>query len=426
MEKKLTRRELLKTSFAAATAFTIVPRHVLGGPGYTPPSEQITRAIIGTGGMGRGHIGYDIGPLVAMCDVDSNHLNMAVQMAKERGYGDVKTYKDWREVIALKDVDLVHLPVPPHWHGAMGIAAANAGKDIWGEKPMTRTIGEGLKLVEAVQRNNRMFRVNTWWRFRDDFMAMRAPVKMAKKLIMHGLLGSPVKVYLGEVHEFQWKTFLWSGNPTLGEQPVPKELDWDMWLGPAPYKPYHADRVHMKFRGYWDYDGGGLGDQAQHYVDPVQYALGKDHTSPVEIEADCHEQHPDAVQPFRKVWLRYADGDEIIIDAQMGDPKSPIFSGPKGAIYQNMRCDVPDWEKKLAALPDPEPQNTDWKECIRNRQPFALNEQVAHRSCTMINLAKIAMQTGRKLRFDPDKYRFIDDEQANLYIDQPMRAPWSI
>ncbi|MGI8905974.1 MAG: Gfo/Idh/MocA family oxidoreductase [Candidatus Sumerlaeaceae bacterium] len=433
MEKKLTRRELLKTGLAAAAGFTIVPRHVLGGPGYTPPSEQITRAIIGTGGMGRGHISYDIGPLLAVCDTDQNHLNLAMEMAAEKGYQNVKPYRDFREILERRDIDLVHIPVPPHWHAAIGIAAANSGKDIWGEKPMTRTIGEGLKLVDAVQRNQRLFRVNTWWRFKDNYIGLGAPIKTVKKMIMNDMLGHPIKVYLGEIHDFEWKTYMWSGIPGLPEQPVPPELDYDMWLGPAPYKPYHVDRVHMKFRGYWDYDGGGLGDQAQHYVDPVQYALGKDDTSPVEAEADCFEQHPDAVQPFRKVWMRYADGCEVTIDAQMGDPMTPMFAGPKGNIWpgrpgvdSSLRCDIPDWEKKLAQLPDPEPMNTDWKECIRNRQIFALNEQVAHRSCTMINLGKIALQTGRRLRFDPDKYRFIDDEQANALIDQPMRAPWQI
>lgn len=376
--------------------------------------------------MGRGHIGYDMGPLLAVCDVDQNHLNLALKMAGERGMTGVKGYRDFREVLERRDIDLVHIPTPPHWHAVMGIAAANSGKDIWGEKPFSRTIGEGLKLKEAIQRNSRIFRVNTYWRYERDFFGLGHPIKTVKKMIMHGMLGSPVKVYLGEIHGFEWKTFMWSGVPGLPEQPVPKELDYDMWLGPAPYKPYHADRVHMKFRGFWDYDGGGLGDQAQHFLDPVQYALGKDNTSPVEVEADAYQQHPEAVQPFRKVWMRYADGTEVTIDATVGDPETPIFSGPKGSLFRDRRCDIDGWETQLASLPDPEPLNSDFKQCLRNRQPFCTNEEVSHRTCTMINLAKIAIQTGRRLRFDPDKYRFIDDEQANLLIEQPMRSPWHV
>lgn len=424
-ESKVSRRDMLKAT-AAALSFTIVPRHVLGGPGYTPPSEQITRAIIGTGGMGRGHINYDMGPLLALCDVDSNHLQLAVSQAAAKGYTSVDTYTDWRDVIARKDIDLVHLPTPPHWHAVMGIAAANAGKDIWGEKPMSRTIAEGIALKDAIDRNKRIFRVNTYWRYERQFFGLELPVKTVRKMIMHGMLGWPVKAYLGEVHGFEWKTFQWSGDPTLKEEAVPKELDYDMWLGPAPYKPYNSQRVHMKFRGYWDYDGGGLGDQAQHFVDPVQYALGKDDTSPVEVVADAHEQHPYAVQPFRNVRLKYADGCEIVIDAEVHDEDTPMFEGPEGKLLSRGRCTIPDWEKKLAQLPDPEPQNDDFKACILNRQKFCLNEQVSHRACTLINLAKAAVRTGRRLRFDPDNYRFIDDEQANMLISEPMRAPWSL
>lgn len=425
-QKKLSRRDLLKATAATALGFTIVPRHVLGGPGYTPPSEQITRGIIGTGGMGRGHINYDLGPLLAVCDVDLNHLDYARRLALNKGYKDVKAYQDWREVIARTDIDLLHIPTPPHWHAVMGIAAANAGKDIWGEKPMSRTIGEGLKLADAIKRNNRIFRVNTYWRYERVFFGLGAPIKTIRKMIMHGMLGSPVRAYLGEVHGFEWKTFDWSGDPSLGEEPVPDHLDYDMWLGPAPFKPYHSKRVHMNFRGYWDYDGGGLGDQAQHFVDPVQYALGKDDTSPVEVWADAHEQHPYAVRPFRNVTLRYADGCEIVIDAERNDPDTPMFEGPNGKVLSNMRCTIPDWERTLADLPDPEPQNDDFKQCLLNRQPFCLNEQVSHRACTIINLAKAAIRTGRKLKFDPETYRFIDDPQANLLIDEPMRAPWNL
>lgn len=425
-DKTISRRDLLKAGAAAALGITIVPRHVLGGPGYTPPSEQITRAIIGCGGMGRNHISYNLGPLLALCDVDSKHLKLGMDRAEREGHQNVMATKDWREIIARKDIDLVHLPVPPHWHGVMGVAAAKAGKDIWGEKPMTRTIGDGLILRDAIHNNGRIFRVNTYWRYERTFFGLSAPIKQIRKMIMHGMLGWPVKAYLGEVHGFEWKTYAWAGSTDLKEEPVPAELDYDMWLGPAPYKPYNHDRVHMRFRGYWDYDGGGLGDQAQHFVDPIQYALGKDDTSPVSVVADAYESHPDAVQPFRNVVLRYADGCEIKIDAEIGDPDTPMFEGPEGKVLSGFRCTIPDWERKLAQLPDPEPQNDDFKACLLNRQKFCLNEQVSHRACTLINLAKTAVRTGRELRFDPDNFRFINDDQANALINEPMRAPWSL
>lgn len=399
----------------------IVPRHVLGGQGHTPPSEQLTRAVIGVGGMGRGHLKYDVGRLLAVCDVDEKHLRRAVSLGGE----GVKGYKDFREVLARPDIDIVHVPTPPHWHALISIAAAEAGKDIWCEKPMSRTIGEGRKVVEAVQRNGRIFRLNTWFRFQRTFYGFGTPVRPIKKLVQSGMLGWPLKATISRTTGFNWK-FRWSGKTNLEPKPVPKELDYDFWLGPAPYKPYHPHRVHGTFRGYWDYDGGGLGDMGQHYLDPTQYLLGKDETSPVEIEADTPQQHPDAVGPWRRIRLKYADGCEIILDGENKDTQAAFLEGPKGKLYRGFRSDIPDIHKKLAQFPDPDPQVTDFADAVRNRKTFALNEANGHRSCTIVNLAKIALRLRRPLRFDPVEQRFIDDEAANRLIDQPMRAPWHL
>jgi len=197
-----------------------------------------------------------------------------------------------------------------------------------------------------------------------------------------------------------------------------------MWLGPAPYKPYHPHRVHGSFRGYWDYDGGGLGDMGQHYLDPVQYILGKDDTSPVRIDVDAPQQHPDAVGSWRRIEMTYADGCKIVLDGENKDTNAPFLEGPKGKLYKELESDIPDLKKKLLAFPDPEPQLTDFERAVRTRKKFALNEANAHRSCTLINLGKIALRLGRGLNFDPVKQRFIGDSEANRFIDQPKRAPW--
>ena len=417
----LTRRGFLKGAASAFAGVSIVPRHILGSAALAAPNEQLTRAVIGVGGMGRGHFGYTDGKLLAVCDVDENHLNQALSMVEK----DVKGYKDFREVLERKDIDIVHIPTPPHWHALISIAAAEAGKDIWCEKPMTRTIGEGKKVVEAVQRNGRIFRLNTWFRFRDDFYGFGSTVKPIKKLVDSGMLGWPLKVTVGETTGFTWK-FYWSGKTDLVPEPVPPELDYDMWLGPAPFKPYHPHRVHVTFRGYWDYDGGGLGDMGQHYLDPVQYLLGKDDTSPVEVEVDAPQQHPDACSSWRRIRMKYADGCEIILDGEGKDRKAPYIEGPDGKLFRGFRSDIKDIEKKLAAFPDPEPQLGDFVEAVKTRTKFALNEANGHRSCTLVNLAKIAVRLGRNLRYDPAAQRFIGDEAANRLIDQPMRAPWRV
>ena len=414
------RRKFLRNTAAIAAGVTIIPRQVLGR-GFIAPSDQLTKGIIGLGGMGRGHIGLAGTRVVALCDVDQTHLAAAAKMV---GSG-VKTMLDYHELIAMPEVDIVHIATPPHWHGIMSIEAAKAGKDIWCEKPMTRTIGEGKRVVEAVKQHGRMFRLNTWFRFQDEFYGMKTTVKPIKKLVESGMLGWPLTVTVSKHTGFDWK-FYWVGKTGLEAQPVPQTLDYDRWLGPAPYKPYNAHRVHGTFRGYWDYDGGGLGDMGQHYLDPIQYFLGKDHTSPVKVEVDADQQHPDACGTFRKIIYTYADGCKIILDGEAKDESVAYIEGPEGKLFAGFKSTIPNLKEKLALLPDPVPQVTDFLESVKYRTPFALNESNGHRSCNIINLGKIALQLGRTLNFDPDAQVFIGDDEANKMINPPMRVPFGI
>ena len=417
---KTNRRKFLQTA-GVLSLFTIVPRHVLGR-GFIPPSDQLTKGIIGVGGMGRNHFDYDGTRLVSICDVDTNHLALAASKAKDK----VAQYADFRKLIMDKNVDIVHIATPPHWHGIMAVEAAKAGKDIFCEKPMTRTIGEGKRVKEAIQQHGNIFRLNTWFRFRDNFYGLGTPVKPLKKLVNSGMLGWPLKVTISKHTGFDWK-FYWVGKNHLEPQPVPSELDYNMWLGPAPYKPYNSHRVHGTFRGYWDYDAGGLGDMGQHYIDPVQYLLGKDDTSPVKIEVDAPQQHPDAVGTWRSITYTYDDGCQIVLwGGDYGTPDTPYIAGPKGNVYKNFVCDIPNWEKKLAGYPEPETQNTDFVKCIQSRQKYALNEINGHASATVVNMGAIALRLNRTLHFDPAKQMFIGDDEANRLANPPMRSPWHI
>ena len=414
------RRRFLQNSATALAGFFIVPRHVLGR-GFIPPSDQLTKGIVGVGGMGRGHIPYAGTRVVAICDLDTTHLKKAADMIG----GGVKTFHDHHELIALPEVDIVHSATPPHWHGIISIDAAKAGKDIWCEKPMTRTIGEGKRVVEAVKQYGRMFRLNTWFRFTDNFYGMKTPVKPIKKLVESGLLGWPLTVTVSKTTGFDWK-FYWIGKTQLEAQPIPESLDYERWLGPAPYKPYHEHRVHNTFRGYWDYDGGGLGDMGQHYIDPIQYFLGKDETSPIMVEVDAEQQHPDACGTFRKITFTYEDGCKIILDGEAKDPNAAYIEGPKGKLYAGFKSDIPNLAQKLALLPDPAPQVTNFLDSVKYRTPFALNESNGFRSCTVVNMGKIALQLGRTLHFNPVTQEFVNDAEANKLLNPPMRAPWNI
>lgn len=420
-QKSMNRRKFLKASLISVAALTIVPRRVLGGTGYIAPSDQLTRAIIGTGSMGRGHIAYPGARVIALCDVDKNNLQKAVQMSP----AGVKQYHDYRELLLNPEIDIVHIATPPHWHGVMAVDAAAAGKDIWCEKPMTRTIGEGIRVKEAMRQYGRMYRLNTWFRFTDTFYGMKTTVEPIKKLVDSGLLGWPLKVTVNASTGFDWK-FYWIGKTNLPTEPVPAALDYDMWLGPAPFKPYNTHRVHGTFRGYWDYDGGGLGDMGQHYLDPIQYFLGKDNTSPIRVDVDAPQQDSDACGTWKRIELTYEDGCKIILDGEDTDKDAAYIEGPKGKLYAGFRCTIPDIERKLAAMPSPATQLTDFSQSVRTRQKFALNEENGFRSCTLVNMAIIAVRLGRSLKFDPVNLRFIDDEAANLLINQPMRSPWTI
>ena len=434
MGKRISRRELLAGSLkaaVAAAAFSVVPRSVLGGAAGPAPSAVLTHAIIGVGGMGNGHVGYvlnDSGArLLAISDVDANHLANTLKRCPQSCQG----YKDFRQVLDRGDVDVAHFATPPHWHAVMSVMAAQAGCDIWCEKPMTRTIGEGRHVIDAVQRYGRMFRLNTWFRLHSGFYGLGTPVRPLKQIVSAGLLGWPLTVRVSRFTGFDWKVRMWSGRTHLEPQPVPPGFDYDFWLGPAPFKPYHPHRTHESFRGYWDYDGGGLADMGQHYLDPVQYFLDKDDTSPVEVQAWAPwPPHPDAVGIWGRVEMKYEDGCRIILES--GDwgvnqtEGQPYLEGPKGKIYKGFKTDPPDLMEAVAGLPPPAPQISEFSESVRTRRKFGLNESNGNRSNLLVHLANCAIRTGRTLRFDPVAQRFIGDDEANRLVDQPMRAPWRL
>lgn len=428
------RRSFLKKAGLGAAAFTILPRNVFGKMGgdnnFVAPSDQLTKGLIGCGGIGRSSNHFTSDErcrLVALCDVDSSHLAKARDLAKKKFDATMTEYHDFRELIHDPNVDIVHIATPPHWHGIMSVEAANAGKDIFCEKPMTRTIGEGKRVREAVKRNGRIFRLNTWFRFKDTFYGLGTTVEPLKKLVDSGLLGWPLTVRISGATGFAWK-FFWTGKENLVPQPIPAELDYDFWLGPAPYKPYNRHRTHDTFRGYWDYDGGGLGDMGQHYIDPVQYILGKDNDFPVKVEIDAPQQHSDAIGIWKSITYTYEDGCKIILEGEgfESQGKVPYIEGPLGKVFKGFECTIPNVQDVISELPDPEPQNTDWIDCVHNRRKFALNEDNGYHSCTIVNMGICAHRLGRTLHFDPKTQLFIGDDAANQLIDQPMRGNWKI
>ena len=448
---KTNRREFLKAA-GAFGAFNLIPSSVLYGA--EAPSNQLTRALIGFGCIAHSenHLPYKGSRLVGLCDPFDYRVQQGLKCAEAAGWGKIKAYKNFLELLADPGVDIVHICTPPHWHGVQSVMAAKAGKDIWCEKPMTRTVGEGKRVMEVVQAQKRMFRLNTWFRFKDPFYGFGTPVKPVRQVVENNLVsgpGEPMRCVFGVGQGFSWK-FGWSGrvNPTV--DPLPKGFDYEMWLGPAPWRPYSDHRVGTSFRGYWDYDSGGLGDMAQHYLDPLQYLLCKDETSPVKIDYKGPKQHPETVGRFDRITLTYADGTEVILDGDESLRNEPFLKGTKATVWPvklpdgSVRTWTTDAQAKgqmfrmtdsagkeldvrgiLKDLPEPAPQVTDFMESVRERKTFALNEANGFRSSTMFNLGIVAWRLGRGFEFDPVSLHAKNDPAAERFLYQDMREPWA-
>lgn len=403
------RRTFVTTTAAAAAAgtFHIVPRHVLGGPGQDAPSDTVTYALIGNGGRKDAGIGVlGARKRIAVCDCDKNRIG---------GEPDNKTrYTDFRRLLERKDLDVVCISTPPHWHALMCIAAADAGKDIFCEKPMTKFIAEGRAVAEAVKRNKVVFQIGTFKRFGN---AKSKDHIECHKIIQHGLMPD----LAGTVAMAGARNR--TGRTNLGPQTVPPNLDYDMWLGPAPYKPYNSARVHYNNRFYWDYEGGDLTNFGAHSMDPLQWTLAKDDTSPVRIEPYAPwPQHPDAVGPFGWVELTYADGLKVVITGGKWGSK---YDRPRKRGMVTAKDLDEAGRKKLASLPDPDPL-IPFGEAVRTRQQAGGNAESSHRVSTVLNLANIAIRVGRTIQYDPVKEQIVGDEEANRFVNIPMRAPWHL
>jgi len=408
--KRISRRQMLKCSAKAVAAFTIVPRHVLGGAGHTPPSETFGGALIGCGGRGNGTFN----------DMGLNARKLAICDVKFLDKEDNQTvYTDYRRVLERKDIDVVAIATPPHWHALISIAAMEAGKDVLCEKPMTRFIAEGRAVAEAEKRYKRIFQVGTFGRFD----VSRNPQNiLTHKIMKSGLLKECKAVH---IKRGGLKVKEWSGMVNVKPQPIPTYLDWDMYCGPAPLRPFHPHRFGGSHRGYWDYEGGGLADMGQHHFDPIQWIFAKDDTSPVEVEAYAPPAHPEACGMWGWVELKYADGLTFVMDStEWPVPGKPSYDRKEPRDVSLSDLSEQDQEK-IKQMPDPEPL-VNFAEAVKTRKRAGGNADAAHRSATILHLANIAIRVGRKIKYDPVKDQIIGDEEANRLVNQPMRAPWHL
>lgn len=436
----ISRRDFLKSSAIGAATFSfpvIVPRSVFGAKA---PSNRITIGCIGVGRMGLGNLEhflkFDQVQVVAVCDVDSKRARNAKELVEKR-YGEQETtgtykgcdcYKDFRDVVARKDIDAVSIVTPDHWHAIPGIAAAKAGKDIFIEKPLTLTIPEGRLLSDTVRRYGRILQVGSQQRSDPTFC-------LACELVRNGRIGRLHTIKVGLPTD--------PGTGPVAPMAVPENLDYDMWLGPAPWAAYTEKRVHPQkdySRPGWlrisDYGSGMITGWGSHHLDTAQWAMGTEYSGPVEIKgwAEYPKEGLWDVHGDFSIEYKYENGVKLICAANTRNKQGVLFEGTQGWIYVKRWTIDAHPKSILTSKIKPEEihlyrnkdHKADFLDCIKSRAETVAPVEVGHCSCTVCLLGAIAMKLGRRLKWDPKGERFIDDVEANLMLSRPMRRPWHL
>ncbi len=402
---------------------TIIPSSVLGA---AAPSNRITIGCIGLGSQGdwnmQGFISNPQAEVVAVCDVDVNHLERAQRRA---GLDSKSACKDYRELLAREDIDAVVVSTPDHWHVPISIAAAIAGKDIYCEKPLTLTIAEGRALCNVANRYGRVVQTGSQQRSDSRF-------RFACELVRNGRIGKLQTIHVQIPKNSRPNPLDWQAEP------VPSHLNYNMWLGPAPWAPYTKMRCHYSFRFVLDYSGGQITNWGGHYLDIAQWANGTDRTGPVGILGRGEFPKKGLFTTATKVYVEYTynDGVKLICTTKpedIGDGNIK-FEGSKGWVYVD-RSGIDAYPKSiLTSTMAPREihlyHSTDHKQnflnCVKLRKSCAADVEIGHRSASLCHLGNIAMLLGRKLKWNPDKERFIDDAAANRMLARSMRAPWRL
>ena len=436
-------RSLLKATLAAGVAPLFLPSRVWSAE--TKPNDKLAIGLIGMGKMNSGHLNDWLrrkdSQVVAVCDVDTTRRHNAKKTADEHyakhGGGTVDAMKDFRELIARKDIDAVCIATPDHWHAYIGIAAMKAGKDVYGEKPLTNTIHEAWELVKVTRDTKRVFQTGSQQRSSSEF-------RVACELARNGVIGKIYHVAVG------------IGGPgkacDLPEEPVEAGLDWDMWLGGAPMRPYNSELaprgVHNHFpnwRKYWEYGGGMVTDWGAHHFDICQWGLGEDERGPLEIVA------PGEAGAQKGAKLKYTGGVEVTHVSENG----VTFHGDKGMIFVNrgrfilkvgdrevanfstgdskpsLKEQVAAAEKEFLAdakikLINSTGHKDNFVECIKSRQRPIADVEIGARTVTTCHLVNLAYRHGKKIVWDPAKLNFADGTGDPAWLTREYRGDWKV
>jgi predicted dehydrogenase len=425
MNSVSTRRVFLKQTAGLLTTPFLVPASALGVNGTVAPSNRITIGFIGCGDHGTTwnlsyYLRLPAAQVIAVCDVDRHHLQRAKETVDDRYHNeDCASTQDFRDILARQDIDAVMISTPDHWHTLISLLAVHAGKDVQCEKP-TLTINEGKLLIQTVRKRQKVFQTSTEDRSVPEYHRMA-------ELVRNGRIGKleRIEVVLPKQPDR-------AGDPT--PQPVPPELDYDMWLGPAPFAPYTKDRVHFNFRWIWDYSGGIICDWGAHLFDTAQWANDTERSGPVEVEGTgtfWTDGLYNTVKDY-DVTYRYANG--VVMTCKPGDP-SIKFIGTDGWVGNvgwraPVKASSPEilnskiGPEELHLYTNPAGEHDDFLRCVKSRKDPYFPVDIGHRVSTVCHLANIAIKLGRKLRWDPEREQFLNDDSANAMLSRPLRLPW--
>jgi predicted dehydrogenase len=446
---KISRRSFLGTAAAAAAVPYVIPSAVLGRDGAAAPNERIAYGLIGCGGHGTGWNLPQIfrcpdAQVVAVCDVDDDRTRGATATVEEHYsqtlgkalYKGCTAYGDFRDLLARKDVDVVANCTPDHWHVLPAIMAAGVGKDVICEKPLTLFVAEGRALADQVKQKNRVFQTASENRSIDTYIQLI-------EIVRNGRLGKlqHIEVTLPSGNESRGNNFT-----ARTEVPVPKGFHYDMWLGQAPLAPYCPARCHGSFRWNLDYSGGRLTDWGAHMIDLAQWGNNTEATGPVEVEGTGQFPPRDSLFNTAEAFdirYKYANGVTMRVSSEVPGIR---FVGSDGwAGFRGWRAPLKASKPEIVNEPigaseikvyHPSEivgraegkggEHRNFVDCVKSRKPCYAPAETGHRTITIAHLGNIAMMLGRKLRWNPEAERFVDDPEADKMLTRKQRDPWTL
>jgi len=432
---RINRRRFLKNSAVTSTAIPAFTGLILTGSNSAravSPNEKVRVGLVGTGGMGRGDLATfflnDEVDCPVICDIDDERLARGVELVEKHRDRAPETVKDFRRVIERKDVDVVLVATPDHWHALPTVYACQAGKDVYVEKPLATSIAEGRAMLEAMKRNKRVVQMGTQWRSGEHF-------KEAVEIVQSGVLG---KIRMVRA----WAYLDWVGG--IGSPPdsdPPEGVDYDMWLGPAPKRPFNKNRFHFNFRWYWDYAGGLMTDWGVHLINLAMWAMGSEHPKTVSSMGGRHVLTDNTETPDTQIAVYDFPSYTFVWEHQIlggvgigGRPHGLSFSGSNATLI----LDSGSWElipekgkdlepRKGKSVTDGRPAHVrNFLDCVKSRKQPVTNLEVGHFVSSVAHLGNVAIRAGKQIAWNPEKERILKDTKANRMLKVKYRKPWKM